>query len=112
MELENLGVYEEIMKALKEKQVKFEEFEHAPVKTTPEAARILGVQESLGIKSLLFKTDKGEFILSLTSGDKKADTKKICEIQECKSLKLASPDEVKSLAGCEGACPPSGTQQK
>ncbi len=94
-----------IIKVLKENQLEFSKFSHDAVYTCKEAANIRGLKsEKEGIKAMLFKTNKRGFLLVLGPGTERVDSKKISKLEGVKSLKLASPDEVKRITSVEIGC--------
>jgi Ala-tRNA(Pro) deacylase len=106
--LMSMTIYEQITKFLKSNLVPFEELNHEAVYTSEEAARVRGLEQSSGAKSLLLKADQ-DFVLAVLPGDQKLDTKKFKNILGIKNLRFATPDEVKEIMHCEiGACYPFG----
>lgn len=102
-------VEKRIRDTLSRSGIKFEETEHEPVYTSREAAQVRSIPEEAGIKSLVFKTREGAFILVLSPGNREVDTKKIACLASTKSLLLARPDEVLKVAGVPVGCvPPFG----
>jgi Ala-tRNA(Pro) deacylase len=98
-------VEKKIKQVLTEKGIPFEEFEHEAVYTSEQAAHVRGLESAKeGIKSMIFKTNKGVFILVLNSGDKKIDSKKIARMEGVKNLNLAAPEEVERIAGVSIGC--------
>jgi Ala-tRNA(Pro) deacylase len=98
-------VEKKIKQALTEKDIPFEEFEHEAVYTSEQAAHVRGLASAKeGIKSMIFKTNKGGFILVLNPGDQKIDSKKIARMEGVKNLNLAAPAEVETIAGVSIGC--------
>jgi Ala-tRNA(Pro) deacylase len=98
-------VEKKIKEILTEKNIPFEEFEHEAVYTCEQAAAVRGLGTAKeGIKSLIFGTETGKFILILNPGDKKIDTKKIARLEKANRLFLASPEKVERLAGVPIGC--------
>ena len=98
-------VEKKIKEILTEKNVPFEEFEHEAVYTCEQAAAVRGLGTAKeGIKSLIFGTETGKFILILNPGDKKIDTKKIARLEKVNKLFLAAPEKVEKLAGVPIGC--------
>jgi Ala-tRNA(Pro) deacylase len=94
-----------IKKILTENNIPFEEFEHEAVYTSEQAAHVRGLESAKeGIKSMIFKTNKGIFILVLNPGDKRIDSKKIARMEGVKNLNLAAPEEVERIAGVSIGC--------
>ena len=88
--------------------VSYELFEHAPVYTSAEAARVRDTDISMGAKALVCYAD-GRPALLVLPGDKKADFRKFKRTFGVKDLRMATKDEVKELTGLEvGAIPPVG----
>jgi len=93
-------VEKRIKQILVEKNIEFEEFEHEAVYTSKQAARVRGLKSAkAGIKSMIFKTETGRFILVLNPGDRKVDTKKIAQMENAKHLSIAKPEEVEKVPG-------------
>jgi len=89
--------------------IPYEVSEHAPVYTSEEAARIRGVELKTGVKALVLKTEKGNFVMGLVAADRKIDLKKLAKIVKAKKLQLASAQEVLKITGCEfGSVHPFG----
>ena len=107
-------VEQKIKQILTSNQIEFEETEHEAVYTSHKAAQVIGLEaEEAGVKSLILKTKEGAFILVLNPGNKKADTKKIAELEGTKSVYFASPEEVIKVTGIPiGSIPPFGHKTK
>jgi len=89
--------------------IAYEVSEHVPVYTSEEAARVRGVELKTGVKALVLKTDKEDFVMALVAADRKIDLKKLAKIVRAKRLRLASSEEVLKLTGCEvGSVHPFG----
>ncbi len=102
-------VEKQIKHILAKNKIEFEEAEHEAVYTSEQAARAIGQTEETGVKSLVFKTREGRFILVLNPGNKKVDTKKIAQMEDTKSVHFATPQEVEKVAGIPiGSVPPFG----
>jgi len=94
-----------IKRILAEKNIEFEEFQHEAVYTSEQAARVRGLKSAkAGIKSMIFKTETGRFILVLNPGDSKVDTKKIAKMEKAKYLSIAKPEEVEKITGVPIGC--------
>lgn len=107
-------VEKQIRQILANHKIEFKEMEHEAVYTSQQAARAIGMQTAeSGVKSLVLKTKEGEFILVLSPGNKKVDTKKIAQMENTKSLFFARPEEVIKIAGISvGSIPPFGHKTK
>ena len=93
--------------------IEFEETKHEAVYTSRQAAHVRGQAEDAGIKSMVFKTKEGKFVLVLNPGNKKVDVHKIANIENSKSLFLANQDDVRKLTGVLIGCiPPFGHKTK
>lgn len=109
---ETSPVFEKIKTLLKENKVSYQLFEHEPVFTSEEAAKIRGTALKQGAKAIIFFADKNP-VLIVVSGDNRVDTKKFKQEYHIKDLCLLNPDEVKELTGLEiGAIPPFGNLMK
>lgn len=101
-------VYQAIKKLLTDNQIEFKEFEHPPVRTSEDAAKIRGTDISHGAKALIFEADKKP-ILIVVPGDRKVDTKKFKELYHVKDLRMLTPEEILERFGLEvGSIPPFG----
>lgn len=100
--------YEVIIGLLKKHNISYEEFAHAPVYTSQEAAAIRGASIKEGAKSLLVKIDS-KFYLFIIPGDRRLNSKEVKQLLGGKSLRFATPEEVKTVMKCEvGSCYPFG----
>ncbi|MFX1512723.1 MAG: YbaK/EbsC family protein [Promethearchaeota archaeon] len=93
-----------IIQILDKSQVDYTLYEHTPVYTCEQAAKIRGIPLSEGIKALLIKVNKRGFILVLTRADQRLNLKKIRQIEGGKKIRFARPEEVKDIAGCDVGC--------
>ena len=93
-----------IKRILTERHIKFAEFQHEAVYTSEQAASVRGASSSEGIKSLLFRTDTGRFILVLNPGNKEVATKTIARLENVKHVYLAKPAEVLKITGVPIGC--------
>lgn len=98
-------VEKKIKQILAEKNIPFEEFEHEAVYTCEQAAAVRGLGSAgQGIKCLIFGAETGKFILVLSPGDKKIDTKRIAKLEKVGRLFLASPEKVEKITGVPIGC--------
>ena len=89
--------------------ITYQVFEHEPVYTSEQAAQIRGVDLKTGVKALVLKTEEGYYVMGLVAADRRVDLKKLAEIVKTKKLRLASPQEVLKITGCEvGSVHPFG----
>src|SRR3989344_8713384 len=99
----------QIIKFLENSKVKYKVIIHQPIHTAEEAAKVRKTLINAAVKSLIFKLDKNEFKLILVRGDKRANLKELKKLLNSKNIRLASPEEVLKLTGCEiGRCHPFG----
>lgn len=100
--------YEEIIDFLKSKEADYKLYKHKSVITSEEAKEIKET-DAVGLKSLLFKTEKG-LILLVLPGDKRVSSKKVRSFLKVKDIRMVTPDEVLSVMGCQiGGCYPIGS---
>ncbi|MEK6898923.1 MAG: YbaK/EbsC family protein [Nanoarchaeota archaeon] len=95
-----------------ELEVKY--LEHVAVITSEDASKTRGFELKQGVKALLFTNDK-EYVIVDVPADEKVDVKKLANFVgwEKKNIRMASPDEVLEVTGCEiGAVPPFGHKDK
>ncbi|HLC63337.1 MAG TPA: YbaK/EbsC family protein [Candidatus Nanoarchaeia archaeon] len=103
----------QIIEFLDKSKIKYKLIVHRVVYTSEEAAKERGMPLKMGVKSLIFKLDKDEFKLILVRADRKADSKRLREILHVKNIRLASPEEVLKISGCEiGSVHPFGFLMK
>lgn len=108
-----MNVHDNIIEILQKNKIKYEAFEHQPLISAKESAAARVGEERESVKSLIFKTDKGKFILVLMSGDQRVKTNLIKKIEGCEDLKLASADEVLKVSGVQvGAVAPFSLKTK
>lgn len=106
-------VEKRIKHILASNKIVFEETQHEAVYTSQQATQVRGHAEETGIKSMLFRTKEGKFILVVNPGDKEVDIKKIAHMENTKSLFLARPNEVEKVTGVPIGCvPPFGHKTK
>lgn len=93
----------------------FETFEHGPVRTSEEAAKIrTGYSLHQGAKAIIVKvyfvgnTDK--FVMLVVPGDLRFDSQKVNQILKAKNLRFATEKEVLQITGgvLPGGVPPFG----
>ena len=98
-----------IIKMLDSENIVYDIFEHAPVMTSLEAAKVRGEPLKIGAKAIIFFADKIP-ILVVVPGDRKIDTKIFKSIFDIKDLRMATKEEVLSIATVEvGGVPPIGS---
>ncbi len=103
-----MDTFEKIAVALKAAGVEYQLYEHEPVFTSADAARIRDTKLHTGLKALVFFAD-GRPIMVTVPGDRKVDFKKFKELFSVKDLRMATPDEVKQVTSVPiGAVPPLG----
>ncbi len=101
-------LFEKIVDSLNKEKTHYKVLEHKPVYTSQEAAKIRGTELKQGAKALVCKTEKG-FVQAVISASKELDEEKLKNFLDVKTLSLASPDDVKKIAGVSvGAVPPFG----
>ena len=102
------AVTERLERWLREAGVAFEIFEHAPVRTSEEAARVRGTPLEAGAKALVVRADD-RFVHCVLPAHLKADNARLRELVGTRKLRFATPDELAALTGCApGAVPPFG----
>ena len=93
---------------LREAGVAFEILEHAPVRTSEEAARVRGTPLEAGAKALVVRADD-RFVHCVLPAHLKADNARLRALLGTRRLRFATPEELQSLTGCApGAVPPFG----
>lgn len=85
--------------------------EERPTLTAQESARVHGVPSANIVKSLVAKS-ANEFFVCLCPGDRKLNFESLKKLLRQKSLRMATPNEVKEITGHSiGGVPPFGHQQ-
>jgi len=104
----------QIVSLLKQNGVWFETFEHEPVRTSEEAAKVRsGYSLEQGAKALIVrsKTKSGNiFVMLVMPAHLRLDTKKAKQYLQTKDLRFATEEEIKQItAGIQiGGVPPFG----
>ena len=108
-------ITEKITSILKENNYWFETFEHAPVRTSEEAAKLrTGYELHQGAKTIIARVrgaEKGKhFVMFIVPGDKKFDKNKIKSEFGLGDLRFAIENEVAEITGnvLPGGVPPFG----
>lgn len=102
------AVFEKILKLLDDNKVAYQLYEHEPVYTSEQAAKLRGTKIEQGAKALVMVAD-GRPILIVISAANKVESKKFKKSFNIKDLKMATADEVKRITETEiGAVPPFG----
>ncbi len=105
-----------ILSLLKKHDMWFETFEHVPVRTSYEAARIREGRYALkqGAKALIIRVKKSQidlhFVMLVLSGDSRFDGKKVKKLLNARDIRFATAEEVADVTkGIEpGGVPPFG----
>lgn len=90
-----VSTYEKPDEPLKERQ----KVSTPNAKTIEEVSKLLKVEETRCIKTLLFKVDD-KYVLVLVRGDHEVNDVKVKNYFQASVVELASPEEVKSVLGC------------
>jgi prolyl-tRNA editing enzyme YbaK/EbsC (Cys-tRNA(Pro) deacylase) len=84
-------------------------FPSGPTSTVVEAAATLGVPATQIVKSLLFETRQGEYLLVIASGERRISRPRLADASSLTDLKLARPETVLGVTGfAVGGMPPVG----
>ncbi len=93
---------------LREAGVSFRILEHAPARTSEEAARVRGTPLERGAKALVVRADD-RFVHCVLPAHLRADNAALRAIIGTRRLRFATRDELREVTGCEpGAVPPFG----
>jgi prolyl-tRNA editing enzyme YbaK/EbsC (Cys-tRNA(Pro) deacylase) len=88
--------------------VPFRVLEHAPVRTSAEAAAVRGTPLEAGAKALVVRADDRPLHLVLPA-DRRVDNARLRGLLDVRRLRFVTPDELLALTGCvPGAVPPFG----
>jgi Ala-tRNA(Pro) deacylase len=103
-----MNVLEEIRKLLDKHKVSYKCWDHPPVHTSEEAAKVRGTPLESGAKAMVLRSE-GKYLMVVIAGDKKMDFKKVKGAIDSPRLTLATPEEVKQVTHCViGSVPPFG----
>lgn len=103
-----MDAFQVIVEKLQTAGVQFKLYEHEPVYTSEDAARIRSTPLSIGMKALVLYAD-GKPIMVTVPGDRKVDFKRFKVAYGIKDLRMATPEEVLSVTSVPiGAVPPFG----
>ncbi|MFP3952862.1 MAG: YbaK/EbsC family protein [Candidatus Bipolaricaulota bacterium] len=103
-----MDVEERIITLLEEEEVDYKRLTHEPVYTSKQASEVRGVPLNSGVKAMVLERDGDGLILALVPADHRVDLDAVGKSVECE-VKLASPEEVLEVTGCEiGSVPPFG----
>ena len=101
-------VTERLEQWLSEAGVTFHIVEHAPVRTSEEAARVRGTPLEAGAKALVVRAED-RFVHCVLPANRKADNARLRALLGTRTLRFATPDELLAVTGCApGAVPPFG----
>jgi Ala-tRNA(Pro) deacylase len=88
--------------------VPFRVLEHAPVRTSAEAAAVRGTPLEAGAKALVVRADDRPMHIVLPA-DRRIDNARLRALLGTRRLRFVTPDELLTLTGCApGAVPPFG----
>ena len=101
-------ILEKVTLLLNSYGVKYSRFEHEPVVTSLDAARVRKSDLSQGAKALVFMVDKKPALIVIP-GDKKVDTGRFKRLFGVKDIYMADAQKLMEVTGLEkGAVPPIG----
>ena len=93
----------------------FETFEHEPVRTSEEAAKVrMGYSQTQGAKAMIVRVKKSasekSFAMLVLTGDKRLDFAKVKQLFGARNIRFATEEEVVKLTGgvLPGGVPPFG----
>ncbi|HEV8583968.1 MAG TPA: YbaK/EbsC family protein [Methylomirabilota bacterium] len=99
---------EQLARWLTDAGVAFDMLEHAPVRTSEEAARVRGTRLDEGAKALVVRAGE-RYVHCVLPAHRRADNAALRAILGTRTLRFATPEELLELTGCApGAVPPFG----
>lgn len=105
---ESTSVPERLERWLTERGARFRLFEHAPVFTSDEAARVRGTPIEAGAKALVLQAGT-ERVHVVLPGHRRVDNARLRRLLGTRTLRFATPEELLAVTGCvPGAVPPFG----
>lgn len=109
-------VLQKIKDLLESRQIKYDYFEHEPVRTSEEASKIRsGYSLKQGAKALTVKLylrgGQEKFVMLVVPGDARFDSKKVKKLFDAKNMRFATEAEVGDITGGVqvGGVPPFGS---
>lgn len=101
-------VYTLITDELDHTKINYKPYEHAPVKTSEEAAKVRNTPLAWGTKAIVMYAD-GKPVMVAVAGNTRIDTKLFKQFAGVKDLRMATPEEVQKVTTVSiGAVPPFG----
>jgi Ala-tRNA(Pro) deacylase len=102
------GVFDRIVALLTREGADFAVVEHAPVRTSEEAAEVRGTPLAQGAKALVLEAGGG-FVMAVISASRRVDFAKLKAHLGTRKPRFATAEEVRAVTGCEpGGVPPFG----
>jgi prolyl-tRNA editing enzyme YbaK/EbsC (Cys-tRNA(Pro) deacylase) len=102
------GVTDRLERWLRESGVEFRLFEHEPVRTSEEAARVRGTPLEQGAKALVVRAED-HYVHLVLPAHLKADNAALRTLLGTRQVRFATADELRELTGCvPGGVPPFG----
>ena len=102
-------VLERLPRLLAEQRADFQVLQHAPARTSEEAAQVRGTPLEHGAKALVFQADD-HIVLLVVQAHRRVDTRAFKRANAVKNLRMLSADELLARTGLEvGAVPPFGS---
>ncbi len=102
------AVYEQIVASIKNSGFVYQAYEHEPVVTSAQAAKVRATALHMGVKALVMYAD-GKPIMVAVGADRKVDMKVFKHAFAVRDLRMATPEEVLTVTSVPiGAVPPFG----
>lgn len=102
-------IYQEIINLLNKNKINYKRYEHKPVFTSEDSAKVRGTTVHQGAKALVLDSNKG-LVLFVLPADLMADLESIQAKCNFSKLKMASKETVRAKTGLEvGSIPPFGS---
>lgn len=109
-------IVQKIRDLLESRQIKFDYFEHEPVRTSEEASKIRsGYTIKQGAKALVVKLNlrggEEKFVMLIVPGDARFDSKKVKKLFDAREVRFATEKEIEDISGGVqvGGVPPFGS---
>jgi Ala-tRNA(Pro) deacylase len=107
-----------LLELLKTEGVEYKLYEHEPVYTSEQAAKVRGVELKTGVKAMVLKkkfsttsrqekiSPADQYILADIAADRRLDFRKLEKLLDppVKKLEFATKEEVIAATGCEAGC--------
>lgn len=101
----SLQTFKKLVTLFDEGHAAYRVLEHAPVRTSEEAASIRGTELGQGAKAMVCRvkisSQKRVYVQAVFPADQRVDFDKVAQAVQGKKASLATPEEAQALTDCE-----------